>query len=155
MEIKQFNTANLKMLEASIDEALKPVAEKYGIQIKRLGGSFSPSDFRVRLECAVKNEDGTFETSERADFKLFAPTIGLSSSDLDTEFEYNEVKYKIIGMKTRSHKYPIIGERVPDGKRFKFPASAVIYHKRMTEMLENDKEVVVKEVKLIKAEDTN
>ena len=129
MEIKQFNRSNLKKLEEAVIKAVQPVAEEFGIQIKYGGGSFTATDFKLRLVCAVQNDDGTYETPERADFKKFAYMYGLTADDIDMEFTWNGEKHKLSGLKTRGKKFPFIGKRVKDGKQFKFGADIVKFAK--------------------------
>lgn len=129
MKIDRFTRANLKTLDEAIVEAVQPVAEKFGIQIKRGSGTFTPTDYKVKLICAVQNLDGTYETPERTDFKQLAPIYGLTADDIDMTFKWNEEKYNLIGIRARSRKFPFIGKRIRDGKRFKFGVDAIKFAK--------------------------
>jgi len=129
MGINKFDRANIRALNEAVIKAIQPVAEEFGIQIKAGGGTFTPTDYKMRLICAVQNTDGTYETPERADFKLFASLYGLTADDVDMEFIWNREKYKLVGIKSRSTKFPLIGQRIKDGKRFKFGPDIVKFAK--------------------------
>lgn len=129
MKIDRFNRANARTLSEAVIEAVQPVAEKFGVQIKQGNGSFTPTDYKIKLICAVQSTDGTYETPERTDFKQFAPIYGVTASDIDMEFKWNGEKYKLIGIKPRSKKFPFIGQRVEDGRKFKFGADIVKFAK--------------------------
>jgi hypothetical protein len=128
MEIKQFTRANLKPLEDAIVKALQPVAEEFGIKIARGSGSFSPTDYTMKVVCSVKNQDGTYDTPDRTAFKKYARMYGFEPEDLDLKFTWNNSDYRIAGMKPRSKKYPIICERA-DGKKFKFGPDIIKFAK--------------------------
>lgn len=125
MKMTQINRTTLKWLRPLIVKALEPLSEELGIQLKLGNATFSITNFTFKLEGALQNSDGTFDTKEREDFKSHAFMYGLKATDLDKEFEYERDTYTIVGFKPRSTKYPILGKRVSDGKIFKFPVHTV------------------------------
>jgi len=129
MKINSFDRASLKTLNKAIIEAVQPIAEEFGIQIKLGGARFTPTDGKVKLICAIQNSDGTYETPERADFKEFALMYGLTADDIDMEFEWSKEKFKLTGIKIRSRRFPIMAQRMRDGKSFKFGADIVKFAK--------------------------
>ena len=131
--IKQFDRPTIRDLRDAVNKVLEPVAEEFGIGIKAGNASFTPTEVTLKLACGIKNADGVVETKERQDFRLKAAFLGLSADDLDMEFDHhNGDRYKIVGMKPRSTKYPIICQRAKDGKQFKFPVNTIKFMKDMT-----------------------
>lgn len=111
-----------------LEEDLQPLAEKYGLVAEVRGGSFSATGLQPRIELVERNPaDGRPETQERVDFRKVAPLRSdLDASDLDREFVTGQgTRYRITGWLRRNRTYPVVCERVPDGKRFKFGANVV------------------------------
>ena len=124
--IEEFDRPTIRDLRVSIDKALESVAEEFGIGIKTGSASYSPTEVTIKLSCGVKNDKGAVETRERQDFRTNAKLVGLSADDLDFEFSHiTGERYRIVGMKPRSTKYPIVCLRVNDMKRFKFPVETI------------------------------
>lgn len=122
-KIKEFDRQNLKPLRQDIDKALKAVAEKYGLSLMLGNIRFNESSATCKLEARVTEKTG--EPTMAADFRALAPTYGLESSLLYQTVLMDGKFYKIVGLKPRNRKYPIIATRVDTGKRYKFPASVV------------------------------
>ena len=51
---------------------------------------------------------------------------GLATGDLGKTFSQDGYTFKIVGLNTRRRRYPVVVERQPDGKRFKFGAEAIV-----------------------------
>ncbi len=52
--------------------------------------------------------------------------LGLPADAVGRTFKFRRRTYKITGFKTANPKYPVLVERQPDGKRFKFPVADVL-----------------------------
>jgi hypothetical protein len=118
----------LKALTGDAEKALTEIADKYGISIKCKGGSFARDGANATLKfeiVAPDAETGEALTREAQDFKRSAKQFGFEPEDLGSEFTVRGTVYKITGLKTRRHKYPISAVRVSDGKGFKFPVESV------------------------------
>jgi hypothetical protein len=71
-------------------------------------------------------ENGIVASKEASDFKRLASKYGLSPDDLGKEFVgVNGKKFKLLGCKPRSSKYPLVAEEVGSGKKFKLTTAAV------------------------------
>jgi hypothetical protein len=106
--ITTFTRQNLPALRADIDAALKAVGEKHGIVVKTDGGgSFSPTNYTVKVGAAVKAENGEVVTKEAQDFKMLASSYGLPLEMLNKEFFVAGVSHKVTGIYPRKHKYPV------------------------------------------------
>ena len=79
----------------------------------------------VKIEVSDITDSGEVQTKEAVDFGMLAFAYGLKPEDLGTKFVSLGKKYEIIGLKRKSHKYPILARR-GDGQTFKFKASSVV-----------------------------
>ena len=75
------------------------------------GGAAPPADTTAR---------------DKAQWKRHASMYGLPVDAFGTVFRSNGTEYRICGISTRRPKYPVLGTRVSDGKKFKFTADVVI-----------------------------
>jgi len=121
--MKEFTKDSLKVLRKDIDSALKSVADKHGLSLMLGNIRFNEESFTGKLEARVTDKPG--ETTMAADFRALAHSYGLSPSLLGQVLSINGKRYKIVGLKPRNRKYPVIAESVATGKRFKFAAFSV------------------------------
>ena len=117
--------ATARKLSKEMEAALQPVAKKYGLAIVGVGGTVGTTEFLAKFECCEVSSDGVAQTKERSDFTDQATFFGLQASDLDRTFVSQGNEFRIVGLKPGRSKYPIIGERLADGKRYKFPGEKV------------------------------
>jgi len=107
--------------------ALKEFGEKYGLKITVGSASYTAGEAgnaTFKVELATQNESGRVFTKKSNDFLMHAERLGFLPEDLNKEFKYAGNTYKLIGVNPKSYKYPLIVERVPDGKQFKMPLEA-------------------------------
>lgn len=85
----------------------------------------------VTLEIAKADGDGNAETRIAKDFKYNARFYGLEEDDLGAVYKtYNGKTMKIVGLKTRNRKYPIIVED-ESGSRYKVKVEDIITMKKL------------------------
>ncbi len=100
-------------------------------QIDTKGGTWSGGSYTMKMEFAEMGQDGVANTREVQDFCRLAERYGLDEADLGKEFGGGSGRrFKVCGVKPKSHTYPILGARLDangreDGKVFKFPAHHV------------------------------
>jgi hypothetical protein len=68
-------------------------------------------------------ESGEALTRSANEFKFMASRYGLAPEDLGREFSDGNRTYKIVGLKPRSTRYPVIAES--GNKRYKFAAASI------------------------------
>lgn len=112
------NRRTVQVLDAEVRAALEPVAQKHGLTLSMRGG-FSSHECRLTV---------TFELP--AAVKEKAALLGLGEEVVGKLFKYGTRTYRVTGLNPRAPSYPIEAERVPDGKRFRFPAVVVETPKR-------------------------
>jgi hypothetical protein len=122
-KIKEMDRGTVRMLSEAMKEALKEVADEYGLALDYKGASYSSSNATFKFELATKGSKGA-NTREKEAFVKTAILFGLDAKDLGKEFTHEGWTYTISGLKPRSRRYPIVCTR-GDGKSFKFPASIV------------------------------
>jgi hypothetical protein len=122
--IKTFDRAAVRTLRDDINEALAAVAKKHGISLSTGNVSFNARNANIKLVAAIIDESGVAQTPEKTAFRAYAPHYGLSPDDFGKTFRAAGKTYEIVGLKPKSHQYPILGKRA-DGKIFKFPAETV------------------------------
>ena len=113
--------AKIDRIRNAVAVALKSAEAELGVTLK-LGPrcTFDPNGFaKFSLE-ASEQVNGEVYTAEMADFRRACARYGLLESDLHREFDLGGVTYKVMGVKIKNRKYPIVGDRVSDGARFKF-----------------------------------
>jgi hypothetical protein len=115
-----------------LQKELRPVIEKWaesvGLSSKVGRASYDPSggNCSVKVEFALIDQDGNAQTQERVDFGQMASIYGLKPEHLDKTFKsFDGKEYKIVGLRRRARKRPILAERQPDGKCFVFGAEQV------------------------------
>jgi len=122
MKITSFDKSTLKTLQAEIEKALRPIAEKYGVGMKMNGGSYGPGAATLKVQIVPLNTDGTRKSEFEDDFRKYAESYGLKPEHLFAEVTYGGKRYKIVGLNTNRYKMPLHVER--DGKRFFVPMDA-------------------------------
>ncbi len=127
-KITSFDRPTLKALRGVLEAALKPVEAQYGISVDVGNASFTPENVTFKVNLAVVGGTGEVMTKEATAFKQLASFYGLDPNFLFKKFTNSNApndEYKVLGLKTGRGKYPIVAERVRDGKQFKFQESAL------------------------------
>jgi hypothetical protein len=125
--LKALDRRALQILREDLQAALKVVSDKHGIQIEVGRATFTPKNATFKVEIATVSEDGTANTQEATNFIQFCSLYDLKPEHLGAEFTFRGDRYKVAGLASgRSHKFPILADRIPDGKTFKFPAESVV-----------------------------
>lgn len=123
--MKEFNKQNARELSDAFMNALKPLEKKFGVKITYKGGRYTSSNVTFKIEAATVSTDGRVMDKESQDFVLMADYYGMKGTWINQEFTLSGNKYKVVGLRTRCHKTPVIIERA-DGKRFKVRTTDVI-----------------------------
>ena len=113
-----------KLMRAEMKEALDIIGEKYGLAFSLGRITFDDISFRVSVEAGLTATPG--EPMMAIDFRKHCIKHGLVVSDLGRTFTNTRLeRFTIVGLKPRNRKYPIIGQRITDGKQFKFASHSV------------------------------
>jgi len=115
-----------KMLRKAIEMELKEVEENLKVKIEVGRCTYNDSNCTFKLEIADIGKNGEVKSKEVEEFIRYASNFGLNADDLGKQFNSNGEIFKITGLSVRKRKYPILGVRLKDGKRFKFAVEQVI-----------------------------
>ena len=121
--IKEFTRTNIKEIRAEMDSALHDIGQKHGVTFQINGITFGASDFRCRVDAIVTGNSG--DTVYSVEFKNKCQRYGFQKEDLGREFRSGDRRFKIVGLKIRNRKYPVIAENLQTGKLHKFTTFAV------------------------------
>lgn len=103
------------------DERVREFLAEHGVEVEHVTLSYGSENGQIRIEYKEIGAAGRLET----DFVRYAKIYGLDEKDLGREFVHQGTRYRVEGAAPKNKKYPIIGSRVEDGRRYKFPADAV------------------------------
>ena len=120
-----FDKENIKELRNDIEGALGVVAAKHNITFT-IGGVRYGSD-TIKLSVSGSDNSTPGVDIYEKDFLKKCGQYGLTKENLGATFMSPQSGdlFKITGLKTRNRKYPILAERVGDGKGFKFNEDTV------------------------------
>ena len=117
----------VRYLREVLKQALEEFGEKENLVVDLGSATFGNSNVTFKLNLNEVSGDGSVLTREAVAFQRAARLYGLQPEDLGRVFRSPSGKrFKITGLNTRAHKYPIQAEEVGTGKRFKFPSHAVV-----------------------------
>ena len=120
MKIETMDRASVKVLAIAVEQAMKQVAEDFGVTYAYKGGTFDPGTgvFYPKGEFSLPD-------SGRRAFERDAHQFGLTSEHFGATFVSNGQEFRVTGINTRAPKYPIKATCLLSGKPYKFPASVV------------------------------
>lgn len=120
MKIKHFDRPTIKHLRPVIEKALNEALTSYGISVTLGNAKFSPASMSIKVEMATVAEDGTVKNPQYEALVSLGHFYGLPES-----FDINTLVggYKLVGLNTKSHKYPFIAEK--NGKRYKMAVAHI------------------------------
>ena len=58
MKITQFDKQTCRTLGTEIEQALQKVAKEFGVSIKRKSGSYSSTNYTVKIEASIIGQNG-------------------------------------------------------------------------------------------------
>jgi len=126
-KITEINHPECERIRDAVDAALKETGERLGMTFRAGNMSYDPDGLSVTIKLAgsVDGEDGEAVDPMVQEFKRHCDQFDLRPDHLGKEIKLEGTTFRIVGLKPRSPKFPIIGQRVSDGKRFKLPLKGV------------------------------
>ena len=116
MKIKVSNTLLLKKLQPEIEAALADLGRRHGITIRAGGARFSERTADLKPELAVIGGDGKSVRREAEEFAKYHVMFGLEATDLGRAVALDREEHRLVGLAPNRPKYPIVMERMRDGK---------------------------------------
>lgn len=125
-KIEKFDEASMRSFMSNLDEDLKAIKEKYGIDIEITNRKYSNDDW-AEFKCKVTVIGG--ESRDLQVLKQKFPQVDVNKI-LTVKIDSIPTQIKLIGYNTRKSKYPIIVEIISGankGKR-KLHTESVVRH---------------------------
>lgn len=115
----------IKKIKTEALAALEKIAAKHGLQVTYKGGKFDEASYLGKFEFVETTADGGNAKAdlEWTHFKAFQPS--LKNVELGAYFVVGGTRYKLVSVKPRSPKWPIIGEG-PRGGKYKFQLKSLV-----------------------------
>jgi hypothetical protein len=124
--ITSIDRSVLRDLQQQILDALKGIEKSTGVKFSFGAGRYMEDNATLKLIVSTVSKGGEVNSPDKSLFEVYASSHGLKSTDFGREFTYGGQKYKLVGYKPKSYRFPFIGEKVSTGKRFKFPESVIV-----------------------------
>ncbi len=118
-----------KVSARNLSEALKAFLvsfeEENDVKVAIGSGKYDDTTLTLKIELSELAESGEALTRSANEFKALARSYGLNPEDLGKEFRDGVRTYRIVGLKPRASRYPIVAEALGDKHRYKFSAESV------------------------------
>ena len=120
------NRDHLKLLRASLAQALALIEEDYNIKVDLGHCSYQGhgKSCTFKMEVKTVEEGGEVFSKEAADLEMYSKILELPDNYKEMWFPANGNKWQIIGYKTRSRKYNMVC-RNESGKELLFTESVI------------------------------
>ncbi len=113
--IKKFDRTIAQKLRTEIDEALKPLNAKYGIEIYTGSCTYGDTEMHYKLQVKVTDKEA-IQAKKTDEWNKYCELYGFRKEDLGKIFKVRFEDYKIVGIEPKRAKYDLRAERVSDGK---------------------------------------
>lgn len=111
--------ANLQIIKNDILKQLEAWAAESGLAIEFKGGTFDSTVATLKLQVSIASDDPNAvpNSPEATNFKHQAPYYGLRTEDLGRTITIQGERFRIVGLKPRASKRPIVLQAVDGGRR--------------------------------------
>lgn len=116
--------AGYNTLSSAMLAALASVEQQFGVKFETAGGSLGSTDMVIKIKASTSDTTAVDAAAKR-DFGFYCRHVGLEPDDFGCEFSGSSGRYRLIGVSLNRPKYPIDGECLRTGKKFKFTKSVV------------------------------
>lgn len=116
MKLTKFESNRIDAIAREINDALRPIAEKYGLKDLKLGRiSYSDAEFKTSMCVKIASEDSQAAKDRMA---RLSKAIGFTENIMGREVYNNKgERCRVVDINTRKSKYPIIAEVISDPSR--------------------------------------
>jgi len=113
-------TAFLKGFRAKFGDVLDEFAKQEGITINQKAITYSDNSFNIKLEVTLA---GDKSEAEQIQWDKSCYLFSLKPEHYGQTVQHGDGTFKLVGLKPRSPKYPLIAERLDNGQRYKLAIS--------------------------------
>lgn len=122
-KIREFNKITAGMIRDDIKKELQDIGEKLGVFIEIGSGSFSPTEFGMRLNITLREGyDG--KSGQQTQYERNAFMFDLPDKSFGKKFSYGGEIYTITGIRPKARKNPVLAVN-SKGIEFIFPVDIV------------------------------
>jgi hypothetical protein len=132
-KIMKFSKDALKGLRSPLEDALKELGEKYGIEFRVGNGRFDEATAKFQLEMKIADKS-VMESAARREFSVYASMYGLRGIDFGTQVTLQHQVWEVAGLALNRTKYPIKMRNVVTGKTMVYTTSIVDRIKAATDL---------------------
>ena len=125
----EFTRREFDLFRKDLDEALRPLGEKYGLNFEQGKITYGDISFTINLTATKKEIDGRVIDRAEEEFKQYCTLYSFKPEDWRAECHVGSDRrtvYLIAGLKLNARKNSVVIERKSDGKRFKCSREAVV-----------------------------
>src|SRR5271157_1557244 len=144
--IKEFDKTNLTALRNDFDAAIKQVAAKHGIviRLKTLRYDSVKANGNVEFIATGGANNADPQAAQlaiyKADFQRYASVFGLKPEQWGATIKSGAESYKLVGLKPKAPKRPVLAQSMRDGKIYILTESAIAplqskQHKEVTDFI--------------------
>lgn len=120
-KVERFDRPTVHLISEQIDAAIQEMAQRLGVAVSVKGARYRPSNMTVRVELSLLDAKGQARSPEVEAWQRVATMRGLKVEMLGQAFSFNGKEYRLTGWSSGSSKYPVLADRVTDGRKFKLP----------------------------------
>jgi len=136
MNITKLDSATVDRIIEDLAEAIQAVADKHGLAVERKRCTYHRTDMPVpfRLHVVEVGADGEAIDKAKRKFDEVCHLYGLRPDHYGAEFgmmramrngRLSMARYRVTGINTRRHKFPVSACNVDTGKGYKFTLAKV------------------------------
>lgn len=118
-----FDSSDASQFRKRIVELLAPLEKEFGAKVT-VGNTVYGNVLRTKVELHKIDESGVDKTEEQR-FKSFSNMYGVPPEMFNQVVKINGKEYQLIGMSTRSDKYPFMALELSTKKTWKMSAEMV------------------------------
>lgn len=99
------NKQEFRAFRTEVEEALKPLAEKYGASVNAGNITYGPYDLGIKVD--FKKQSTENNNVEQAEFEMYCKMFGMQPEDYGKIYNGGKGKeYKLVGFNLAAPKYP-------------------------------------------------
>lgn len=116
----QMDKQVIQQIRKKLTESFKDVEDEFDISLDLGSIRYDASQFTAKLTATVVTDGVDPQMAKhRHSLETYGHRYGLTVDDYDTELKLHNGTFLLKGIKPRARKYPIIGQKVSDGKMYK------------------------------------
>jgi hypothetical protein len=126
MKIQSIDKGTCKAMRDPLTLALRTFAAEHGLDVQVGTMKYSGTEIRMQVTLTTRAADGTPIDLDREYLRVHGQVLGLPANAFGVEFSDGVGQtYRIVGLAPRSRKYPVVCQRLSDGKRLRFQTFTV------------------------------